>query len=605
MRYNYILIVMIINLLFHTAVIAQVEHTTGEVVVTAGRTPTSIPGLSRNVIIISAEEIKNIPFTSVSDILNYFSGIDLKQRGVNGIQSDLSIRGGTFEQSLVMINGIKIIDPQTGHHNLNLPFTAADIERIEIVKGQAAKSFGPNAFSGVVNIITKTSTGSRMYAGIEAGENGLYDASVSGSFNINNYLNRLSLTKNHSDGYRFNTGFDQTVINYAGSFGFKSGSVRLMYGYNEKDFGANSFYSVRFPKQAEHTKTHILTLSSDFELNRFILSPKIYWRKNEDEFLLDKDNPSFYKNNHESNTLGFELQSTISTNLGKTSLGFEFTNDDLTSNNLGDHERDRKGIFFEHIIEPVSGVNVNLGGFVYNYSNYGWKIWPGVDVGYLLSDETKIFVSTGKAFRVPTYTELYYNDPVTIGNSKLKFEEVLNYELGINYKSNLINSSVSLFRREGKDIIDWVRKNDEQPWTVRNISEINTNGVEIEFGIYLADLIPQPIKKLKMSYTYLHSDKITFDLESRYALDHLKNQIIINVTNDLFLGIIQSWFIRYEDRYNFDDHFIVDMQLRTEINSFDIYIKAANLFNKSYIDIAGVPLPGRWITAGVKYEIEF
>ncbi len=606
MRIVFYLLIAIV--LFNSKIPAQNEMrvTTGDVIVTAGRTPISISNTTRNVALISAKELELLPVNSVQDVLQFVGGIDLKQRGVDGIQADLSIRGGTFEQALVLIDGIKIIDPQTGHHNLNLPLSKDDIQRIEVVKGQASKTFGPNAFSGVVNIITKKSNGKSFSIEAIGGENGYYNSAIGGSFSFANWVNRISFNQNHSDGYRHNTAFDLTSFNYNSSLTFRKGNVNLLFGYNEKKFGANSFYTSLFPDQAEHTITKLLNISANYGSNVFYISPKIYWRRNDDEFVLREYNPSFYRNRHETNVYGAELQATVKSNLGSTSVGLEFVRDEIKSNNLGEHRRERKGLFFEHAFEPLNKLNVNLGGFVYKFTNIDWQVYPGLDLAYSISRNVKVFGSIGKAFRVPSFTDRYYNDSVTEGNPLLKHEESLSYEIGSNYNRGYLEATISLFRREGKNIIDWVQLVEGGKWTARNIAQVNTNGLELGLKLYPNKLMKGlPFKLVSVSYTKLDSDKSTEQFDSRYVLDHLSNQIIANVIHTLPLGVDASWVFRYEDRENFEDHFLTDLQLNKQVWAFELSLKATNLFNETYHDIAGVTLPGRWITGGVKYTVDF
>jgi len=602
-------IFIILFFLLSVAVItfAQTEpkYQLDDVVVTSSRTPVAFSDLSRSVVIIYPDEIKNAPVNNLQDLLQYVSGIDLKQRGVEGVQADVSIRGGSFEQTLVLIDGIKISDPQTAHHNLNLPFTIDNVERIEILKGQGSSIYGPNAFSGIINIITKKGREKSLSLQLSGGDNGYYQGAVNGSFLLGEMGSNISFSKNKSDGYRHNTNFDIINFSYSSSFNSAIGNANLFAGYNDKKFGANSFYSERFPNQWEHTTTKFVNLSFNAAIKDFLLIPKLYWRRNDDEFLLNYENPSFYRNIHQTNIFGAELQSSLNTNLGVTSFGAEYKKDQIESSNLGNHSRKNFGVFAEHNFSLVDDVTVIAGAFAYNYADIGWKIWPGVDVSYKIIPGLRLIASVGKAFRIPTYTELYYSDPVTKGDANLKYEETINYEIGANLTKDFYNANVSLFRKEGTNIIDWARASDTQPWMVMNIAQVNTNGIELGFALNPAKLIKVvPLYNFTVNYTYLQSDKTTSTLQSRYVLDYLRHQLVVNFSNPLFLNIKQSWFLRYEDRINFEENFIVDSQLLYEINRFEIFVKATNLFNKSYKDIVGLPLPGRWIIAGMKITIK-
>jgi len=580
------------------------EYKMNEVIVTAGRIPVSFADLTRSVIIITPEEIKEAPVHSVQGLLQYAAGVDLEQRGVDGVQSDVSIRGGSFEETLVLIDGVSVDDPQTGHHNLNLPVSLDDIQRIEILKGPGSSIYGANAFSGVINIITKKGSDKTLSLQTSGGQNGYYNGSIYGALPVGIINNHISLSKQKSDGFMHNTNFDITNITYGASINSGGSNVNLFFGYNDKKFGANSFYSVLFPNQWEHTTTKFLNIGGEFGSEVFSISPKVYWRRNDDNYLLDYTNPSFYQNIHQTNIYGAEIQASFITGLGSTSIGGEYNTDKIKSTNLGNHSRDKKGLFAEQKFSPLNDFTIIANAFAYNYSTIGWKVWPGINLGYDIVKNVRVYGSIGKAFRIPTYTELYYSSPASVGDPNLKYEETLNYEIGLNIFQPEYNAKVSLFRKEGRNLIDWVRENNNQPWTAQNIASLNTNGFEIGFNFNPAIMIKDfPIYKTGIDYTYLNSNKSIGNLQSQYLLQYLRNQLILNVENNWWFGIRQSWEVRYEDRINFQDFFLIDTQLFKNFDHFKLFVKATNLFNKSYQEVSGVPLPGRWITAGVKFKV--
>jgi vitamin B12 transporter len=575
-----------------------------EVVVTASRIPLNYSELTRSVVIIDTNEIKQAPVSSLQDLLKYVSGIELKRRGVDGVQGDVSIRGGSSEETLIMIDGVKVSDPQTAHHNLNIPLSLDDVERIEILKGQGSHIFGPDAFGGVINIITKKGNERLLSLESTGGQNSYYDGRISLSYPLGILSNHISASRQKSDGYIHDSDFKITNFAYNSSLKLNFGALNLLFGYNDKKFGANTFYTDIFPNQWEHTTTKFLNFSGDLVSDKIRISPKIYWRRNDDDYLLDYTNPTFYENIHQSNTYGAELQTSIVTNAGTIAIGGEYVEDKLTSTNLGNHRRYKKGAFAEYNFSPVQNLTAVLGGFEYNYSDIGWKLWPGIDLAYRLSEKLRLHGSIGKAFRIPTYTELFYKSPTILGNPDLKPEETLNYETGINYTSTKVNAEVNIFRNEGKNIIDYSRMPDSLIWTARNIAEVNTTGFEINVGINPSSFIEDfPIVNINMGYTYINSDKKTAEYNSLYVIDYLRDQVTLNINDKLWFGIIQSVNLRYENRVNFEDNFTVDTKITKTFNNLEIFLIATNLFNKTYHEIGGVPLPGRWLKAGAKLNI--
>lgn len=599
--------IITILLIVTNTLLAQdsLKHKLDEVVVTSLHRPALLFDVNRSIEIIPSQKIETAPINSVQDFLNYSNSVELNQRGANGVQADIGIRGGGFEQTLIILDGIKIVDPQTGHHNLNLPITTLNVEQIEVVKGNSSNINGANAFSGLVNFRTKRNKFNSIAVQVEGGNFGLYSGSLFGSYNIGNLSNNFSFEKNHSNSYRENTEYDITNISYGGSYTTSKSVFDFFAGYTDKSFGANSFYTIAFPLQYEHTKTTFVKTSVEFGDDNLNSSTKIYWRKNEDEFLLDKTNPSFYQNNHTTNIYGGEVDLFLKSNIGGTSLGGEFVYDQIVSSNMGNHNRNRMGVFIEHKFLEFNKISFGVSGFAYNYSTIGWKLWPGLELGYSVNSNINLFTNFSRGFRIPTYTELFYTDPRTKGNPNLKYEETTNYELGVKYFNSKFTASTSIFYKDGSNIIDWVFIADGSPWEAMNITNLKTTGIEINLNTHLNFVFPhQPINSISFKYTYLNSDYNSGDFTSRYLLKYLKHQGIVSVNHNLFLDLNANWYFRYEERYNLESNFITDLRVSKSFNTFNIFVKATNLFNVDYFDFIGVPLPGRWIVAGLKINLD-
>ncbi len=595
-----------IFVLSHAEVSAQdsLKYNLDEVVVTALHRPALLFDVNKSIEIIPAKTIETAPINSVQDFLSYSNSVELNQRGANGVQADIGIRGGNFEQTLIMLDGIKIIDPQTGHHNLNLPITALNIEQVEIVKGNSSNINGANAFNGLVNFRTKRNKFNSIAIKAEGGDFGLYSGSLFGSYNIGNLSNNFSFERNHSSGYRENTEYNITNISYGGSYTTSNTIFDFFAGYTDKSFGANSFYTTKFPLQFENTKTTFAKLSAEFGDDKLNYSTKIYWRKNDDEFMLDKTNPSFYKNNHTTNIYGGEIDIFINSNIGGTSIGAEYVYDIISSNNLGNHNRNRMGVFIEHKFPKINKISIGISGFLYNYSTIGRKFWPGLEVGYSVTEDINLFANYSRGFRIPTYTELFYSSPTTHSNPYLTFEETTNYEIGGKYFNSYFTMSTSIFYKTGTNIIDWILPGSDALWTPMNIAELNTSGLEFNSTINLNQLFKQTfVSRISLKYTFLNSDYDSkANSTSRYLLKYLKHQAIVSINHNLIFGVSASWYFRYEERYNFESNFITDLSLAKSLGGFNVFVKATNLFNVDYFDFIGVPLPGRWVTGGIKFN---
>ncbi|MGE5682535.1 MAG: TonB-dependent receptor plug domain-containing protein [Bacillota bacterium] len=576
---------------------------TDDVIVTAKKISSVSLESSRSVLVVSQQDLQSLPVENLQDALSYFSGVDLKKRGPEGVQADLSIRGGSFEQTLVLIDGVKVSDPQTGHNNLNLPLNPEDIEKIEILKGQASNIYGPNALSGAVNFVTKKDKRSSLSLNASGGENGFYKFGASFSYPFGEFANSFSFSKSRSDGYRHNTDFDITTLSYNSSVRFSSGSGNFFIGYIDKDFGANGFYSDKYPDQREHLKTFFTNLGLTFGLGSISLSPKFYWRNNKDNYLLDYTRPQFYVNDHKTNSYGTELEVSMLTGFGSITIGAETGFDDIKSSNLGSHNRKKGGVSAEAVITPISGLKIIPGAVIYKYDNFGWKYWPGIDLGYHLYEYMNIYASVGRSFRIPTFTELYYNSPAQTGNKDLHPEEAVSYETGINIITEAVSSNLGVFSRQGSDLIDWIRQTSNDPWHAENIANINTTGIDAGITIRPAELLARlPIDKVSLSYTYLNTDLKKGSYQSRYILDHLKHQFIAELLHRLPFGLRMNWTARFESRLNQQEYFITDAKLFSSFSRLELFIEALNLFNRYYMDYSGVPMPGRWIIAGIKFS---
>lgn len=574
-----------------------------EIIVTAGMAPVSVSEVPRSVSIIRQDDILNSPVQNLQDLLSFIPGVDVKARGIEGVQADVSIRGGSFEQTLILLDGVKLNDPQTGHHNLNLPVNMNDIERIEILKGQASSIYGPNALAGVINFITKKGNNSELSANLSGGAFGFFNAGLSVHVPYAESDNMLSVSKTKSDGYIHNTDFDITTFYYKTNVPFSAGNANVVVGYTEKSFGANGFYTPVFPNQWEQTKTLLVSTAADYSFRYIKLTPKVFWRNNKDHYLLDYSNPSFYMNDHQTNSYGAELQSLFMTAIGSIEFGGDLNFDNINSTNLGVHNRKEGGLSAEYVTSPFEDFKILLNGFAYNYDNFGWKFIPGINFVCQLSNNFNIYSTFGKSFRIPTYTELYYNSPAQKGNAFLQPEEALTYEVGTNFNDASFSGNLSLFTRDGKNLIDWVKGTNDKFWRARNIAEIKTYGIDLGIS-YRPLFVNDPwLKKISLNYTYLTSDFDEPNLLSQYILDHLQHQFITEITHNVLYGILSNWAFRYENRYNFESYFITDLKLSRSFNNLDISLSALNLFNKSYKDVSGIPLPGRWIKAGISFKI--
>lgn len=573
---------------------------TEPIVVTAGR-GAAVPVDGGRVTVIGREEIARLPVSSVADAIALIAGADVRQRGPDGVQADLSLRGGTFEQTLVLINGVKVSDPQTGHHALDLPFGLGDIERIEVLRGPGSRIWGPNAFAGAVNIVTRGAAGRSVTAQAQGGSHGSAAGDVALAGDAGGLAGRLGLSGSRSDGYRFNTDYEIGTASLTGVVPLGTLGLDVLAGHTEKDFGANGFYSDRYPNQREDTATTFVSLGEDFAAANLLVSPRLSWRQHRDHYVLDFRSPSLYENRHRTDVLGAELQATLDSAAGVTTFGAEWALEAIESNSLGDHERRRAGLFGNHRLALGRRASLAAGAFASYHSDWGWEVWPGADAVVDLGAGARLLGSVDKSYRVPTYTELYYVSPASIGNPELVPEEAWTWEAGADWRRGGHRLSAAFFRREGTNLIDWVRADASGPWQVMNVADVRTDGVELGWEWHPREGAAQAVlQRLRAGYAYLDSDRATQGRESRYLLDHLRHQVVLELGHRLGGALSQNWRVSWEDRLNGEEHLLVDTRIRWPLSRGELFLDVTNLFDTAYAFIPGVPQPGRWVTVGAR-----
>lgn len=576
----------------------ETVYTFEPLVVTASRIPSGFYSTNRNVVIIGEEEIENSTVASVADLLESCASIDIRKRGPFGVQSDVSLRRGTFEQTLILIDGTKINNPQTGHHNLNLPLELEDIERIEILKGPASRLYGPNAFSGVINIITKKAETQNLKIKATTGYYGLMEGNISFSQPLGVSLNRISISGRRSDGYRHNTDFSIWNLFLRSHLNTETVDGDISFGYKDKEFGANSFYSELYPNEREHIR--MAFIKGGINLNK--TEADCYWKRLEDDFSLD---PEIQKNHHITNTYGLELKSTVSSPIGSSAMGLEWGKEEMKSSNLDEHSRVKGGFFIEHKLPTIKKTTVIFGSALYYYSSLDWLFYPGFDIGLKLNKNIHLYASAEKSFRAPSYTELYYNTPANEGNPELTPEEALAYETGIRMIRTNFLVNFNAFIRKENNIIDWVRSDSTEPWRASNTGEASTKGLEIDatFKPVMRRYKGFPIPYINLEYTLLGIRKGENLLQSKYLLTHPQHKFTLDVNYELSNSLKQNWEGSYEVRSESKNVFILDTGISWETKYAKLFVEVYNLLNTEYTQAGWIPMPGRWARTGIKLSL--
>ena len=570
-----------------------------EVIISTNRI--SLPSFksSRTISLITIEDIQKSTATNVSDLLQQVGGIDVRRRGLDGTQSDLYIRGGNFDQTLLLIDGIKMDDSQSGHHTMNAILSLDNIERIEILKGPAARVFGQNAFAGAINIITKRIKSDKLKVGISYGSFDNFKGSIGVGNQFKNGDIQFHLQKQKSDGYRYNSDFDNT------SLFFKTNikKYELLASFNERKFGANGFYaSPDYIDQYEETQTSLVALASDYSAKDLVIKPRISWRRNQDMYLFLRHDPEFFRNLHISNKLSAEVNMVLKSNIGKTGFGVDFSKIFLVSNNLGNHQRFMLTSFLEHRFEIGNRLDITPGIALSYFSDFDTKVFPGLDIGITATDKIKIYGNIGYTYRIPTYTDLYYVGPTTQGNADLKPESALAEEVGFKYLTSKIQLNFAVFNRNSSDLIDWTKDNEEDKWETRNFSKVVTKGFEASIN-YKFDL-GKFSQNIKLSYNYLDDKIKDADVEyTRYSLNSLKHQLSTGISIKFLSFLDHNIDYRFVERTSGERYNILDLKMSANFNKLELSATANNIFNTEYTETNLVPMPKGNVMFGATYTI--
>ena len=539
------------------------------------------------------------------DLLQQVSGIDIRRRGVPGTQADLYIRGGGFDQTLLLIDGMKMDDIQTGHHTLNLLLPIQLIERIEIIKGPASRIFGQNAFNGAINIVTKSlpKLDKKQFEMLVS--NPTFGSFKQFGFLINSRLSlkekfnaQLTFSRSKSDGYRYNTDYSNDFFFFKSEIKTQKNPIIITSGFTEKKFGANGFYaSPSATDQYEETQASFLGISTLLGSEKFLIRPKLYWRRGQDEYIYIRNNPSVYRNLHKTNKIYLDFSFSKLFESSRLNFGIDLSNSSISSNNLGDHNRFTTSLYADYTFKTKDNkLSFSPGLSISNFSDMSTHFFPGIDVGFDVNEKINLYANYGKTYRIPTYTDLYYSDRNTIGNPDLNPEHAITNEIGIKYSNENIDVSSSFFTRKSSNIIDYVKQSEQDKWEATNIRNLDTNGFDLSF-LYKISLY----NSLRIGYTYLFDKSYVSQVNySRYAINSLRHQLNTRLALKYSNKITHTLISRFGERSNKVSHIIYDSNLKYQLseNSY-FFINVNNIFNEEYYETNLVPMPGRNFLVGV------
>ena len=622
----------------------------GEVRVLSSRVPLTRAQTPVLVKVISRNEILAQPSATIESVLKSASGVDVRQRG-EGVQTDISLRGGTFDQITILLNGINISSPHTGHLSADFPVSIDDIERIEILEGPSARVFGTQSFCGTINIVTIDadpskngySFASQGVVNTFAGDNGHLGANLSAAFahnagynakgNPNRLVHNLSAGYVTDDGDVKNSSYSVSRVYYRGGYRADNIKADLQAGYSYKPFDANTFYGAASTDQWESNEHFLLSANAEITSGNFHFNPVIALDRRYDHYQWHKDSPAG-ENFHrcDVSTMGFNAWTKSS--VGRSSIGVEMRSEQIFSTKLGNLLDSAK--FFEtrgidaqnSVLYSHSAHRTNITvllehDFLFNkwtialaapavYNSmldYQWRWCPGVDISYRPNIYWKIYANANSAMRMPTFTDLYYSGANIVGNSDLDPERSVDCSIGVRRRNQLVDAGVTLFGSHKTDMIDWVvyaSEPDGKTYRSGNF-EMETLGGEADFAIRPQAIFSNFwITKVGAQYSYIDAD-IEYSqpiIASKYAQEYLRHK----VAADLELSPLKPLTLCAQYRYQYrvgegnEPYSLVDLAANYNLKKLTFYVQVYNLLDEEYFDFSYIQQPGRRFIGGVKYR---
>ena len=568
-----------------------------DIVVTAAAVPVELGTVTRALTVITREQIERLPVSSIADVLRLTASVDVRARGERGMQTDFAIRGANFGQMLVLVDGTRLNDAQTGHHNGDIPVPLDAVERIEILYGPGSSLFGADAFGGTINVITRRDAAPPSGL-IQTGSFGLVAGRGQVGLARGTMQQTLAASVDRSSGFMLERGFAAAGVSSRTSFGSRGG---LLASYVWKDFGANGFYG----PAASHEWTNQTLLAADRRVGDWAgwqVGVNLSYRTHGDHFLYDVGKPGVAENRHRTHaTLGAIRASRGIGSRALVTAGVEGGADWVRSSNLGDHSTRRASAFGEWRHGLSASAQVDASIRVDRYTEFGTAWNPALGVGWWLAPAVRLRASTGRAFRVPTFTERFYSDPNNWARAEIGPEAAWAGEAGADLiLSDGWNASTTFFGRLDHDVIDWLRPSDAERWRTYNIRDVDTLGFE-----FSARKTFSGGTFLQAAYTGLDVQAAAVTQFSKYVLDYAPHTVAVAAYIGVPGEVRVAPRLEYKHRTRSTgttDYALVDLRLSRAFRSYEVRLEGTNLGNEAYQEIFGVAMPGRAVSVSLAFR---
>lgn len=558
---------------------------------------------------LTRDDIEQMPVQNISDLLEWVTGVDVRQRGGFYSQADVGIRGASYEQTLILLDGIRQNHPQTGHHTFDLPIAMEDIERVEVVRGPGAGQYGPNGNAGVINFVTRksvdTETGRNAKLNISGGSYGYGRAAAALAKTEGNISQFANVTYQRSDTYLSgaNLGTETEQGNYRVVRQTGADTTVFSANYMKKQLGAQGYYGPASAWAAERAKQWMIYLTHEHRFNeKQSFDVALNYHNHHDNFWYGA--PTADPSNHWVDSYQARLRFNANQHI---SLGYEYNREEIDTNtalNGNKHERDYHSVFtYGHYDWQWLQVSGSLSYL--DYSDGDDYILPVL--GFVVPfGQHHLYFNAGQSVRVPTLNDLYLNQPTNKGNPDIKPEKTNSAEIGTRLNLNGLQTRLAVFMRDTKNAIDFTQTADEAAagavYTARNVEKIETQGMDIEFDA-TALLAEKGFNKASLSYTRLWQDLTNSFTNAKYTKQQLEHQAVLNLSYRLTRNLSVSTLYKYESRYDEQDYFVWDIGLKQKFENWHWGLSAANILNEKYVDSGFIQAPGT--TARFDLGLEF
>lgn len=564
------------------------------VVVTGTAAPVPLEEIDRPVDVLPVAGQPELA-TALTDFLRLDSSVDVMSRAPGGVQTDVSIRGGSFAQTLVLLNGQRLNDPQTGHHDMDMPVPLEAVDHIEVLEGSGSALYGSDAVGGVINIITRRPEATEVRLSAAGGSFGGNEERATLDAVFQRISEELSFSRDSSSGFMTDRDYRNLSVSSDTWWRSSLGSSNLVLGYGDRPFGANQFYGDY--DSWEDTKTWFASLVQDLGPQTQV---SIGYRRHSDWFVLLRDQPEVYQNHHADQTfqLSIRRHDPLAAN---TSLayGLEGYGDTIESNVLGDHNRSRAAAYVSLDARALRRFSFSV---ALREEMYHWgrsELSPTLAAGAWLSPRWKLRAGASRAFRIPTYTDLYYQDPATIGNPKLLPETAWSYDAGVDWRPrDIFRFSASVFERRETNDIDYVRASTADPWQAMNIARLRFTGAEASATIVLAHG-----QQISAGYQALDGTRQSLGgLLSEYVFNYPSESGVVSWQGG-FGGVVARARLGVVDRVGQATYALVDFSAGYVKGRVHPFVRLTNLGDTRYQEIAGVAMPGRAAMGGIEVVV--